>query len=157
MPGTVLQGGERGFPPSYSRPRTPVPPPAPAPATAPPSTPSPYPAAAPVPRRTETFANARSLNSKCQQRYEEPRPGTPASVAPRTLMAGLAGSAVLVTGAASGIGRACAKLLAQRGAAVHCLDIDEKEARAVAGSLERGAALVELRAEWGSRRRGQPG
>ncbi|TQK51460.1 3-oxoacyl-[acyl-carrier protein] reductase [Streptomyces sp. SLBN-118] len=38
----------------------------------------------------------------------------------------LTGRTAFVTGAASGIGRACAVLLARAGAAVHCADIDEK-------------------------------
>ncbi len=38
----------------------------------------------------------------------------------------LTGRTAFVTGAASGIGRACAALLAEAGAAVHCADVDEK-------------------------------
>ncbi|MER6997488.1 SDR family NAD(P)-dependent oxidoreductase [Streptomyces sp. NPDC000410] len=38
----------------------------------------------------------------------------------------LTGRTAFVTGAASGIGRATAALLAQAGAAVHCADVDEK-------------------------------
>lgn len=48
----------------------------------------------------------------------------------------LSGRTAFVTGAASGIGRATAVLLAEAGAAVHCADIDEKgldETRALIG------------------------
>lgn len=38
----------------------------------------------------------------------------------------LTGRSAFVTGAAGGIGRACAILLAEAGAAVHCADLDEK-------------------------------
>ncbi|MDH2393780.1 SDR family NAD(P)-dependent oxidoreductase [Streptomyces sp. HNM0663] len=38
----------------------------------------------------------------------------------------LTGRTAFVTGAAGGIGRACAALLAEAGAAVHCADVDEK-------------------------------
>jgi len=38
----------------------------------------------------------------------------------------LTGRTAFITGAASGIGRACAVLLAEAGATVHCADIDEK-------------------------------
>ncbi len=57
----------------------------------------------------------------------------------------LAGRRALVTGAGSGIGRACAKLLAQAGADVVVADIDITAARAcVAGIVaDGGAATVE--------------
>ena len=54
-----------------------------------------------------------------------------------------AGRIAVVTGAASGIGRACATLLAERGAAVTCLDLDADAARSVAnglGAAHHGAA-----------------
>lgn len=38
----------------------------------------------------------------------------------------LTGRSAFVTGAASGIGRACAVLLAEAGATIHCADLDEK-------------------------------
>ncbi|HEY9368448.1 SDR family NAD(P)-dependent oxidoreductase [Streptomyces sp.] len=56
----------------------------------------------------------------------------------------LTGRTAFVTGAASGIGRATAVLLAEAGAAVHCADLDEvglqKTAALIAGS--GGTALV---------------
>jgi NAD(P)-dependent dehydrogenase (short-subunit alcohol dehydrogenase family) len=50
----------------------------------------------------------------------------------------------LVTGAASGVGRATAELLAARGAAVACLDRDGEAVEALAGEIEAagGAALA---------------
>ncbi|MET8680517.1 SDR family NAD(P)-dependent oxidoreductase [Streptomyces sp. NPDC004647] len=47
----------------------------------------------------------------------------------------LTGRSAFVTGAASGIGRATAVLLAEAGAAVHCADRDEKGVRETAGQI----------------------
>ncbi|MCW7989885.1 3-oxoacyl-ACP reductase [Streptomyces platensis subsp. clarensis] len=47
----------------------------------------------------------------------------------------LTGRTALVTGAASGIGRATATLLAAAGATVHCADLDEQGAKATAAAI----------------------
>ncbi|AWN29857.1 MULTISPECIES: SDR family NAD(P)-dependent oxidoreductase [Streptomyces] len=47
----------------------------------------------------------------------------------------LTGRTALVTGAASGIGRATATLLATAGATVHCADLDEQGAKATAAAI----------------------
>ncbi|MGW1378043.1 SDR family NAD(P)-dependent oxidoreductase [Streptomyces sp. NPDC002446] len=47
----------------------------------------------------------------------------------------LTGRTALVTGAARGIGRATAVLLAEAGATVHCADLDERGARATAAAI----------------------
>lgn len=60
-------------------------------------------------------------------------------------MRGLAGRAVLVTGAASGIGRAAAARLVAEGAAVALLDRDGDAVRAAAGAL--GGPTVALAAD----------
>ncbi|MGK5170047.1 3-hydroxybutyrate dehydrogenase [Geodermatophilus sp. CPCC 205761] len=56
----------------------------------------------------------------------------------------LSGRRALVTGGASGIGRACAVRLAEAGAAVVVLDRDEAAARAVASSVGGTAVAVDL-------------
>jgi 3-oxoacyl-[acyl-carrier protein] reductase len=50
---------------------------------------------------------------------------------------GLAGKTAVVTGAASGIGKACARALAAEGAFVVCADLDGGQAAAAAGELDR--------------------
>ena len=49
---------------------------------------------------------------------------------------------MVVTGAGSGIGRACAEACAEAGAAVACLDVDEERAAATAASLGDGMLAV---------------
>ncbi|HEX5975254.1 MAG TPA: SDR family NAD(P)-dependent oxidoreductase, partial [Rubrobacteraceae bacterium] len=56
----------------------------------------------------------------------------------------LSGRSALVTGAASGIGRACAGRLAQAGAAVTVLDLDGDIARRVAGEIGGEALQADL-------------
>ncbi|MGW3013494.1 SDR family NAD(P)-dependent oxidoreductase [Streptomyces sp. NPDC001219] len=51
----------------------------------------------------------------------------------------LTGRTALVTGAASGIGRATATLLAAAGATVHCADLDEQGAQATAAAITAAA------------------
>ncbi|SFO94852.1 3-hydroxybutyrate dehydrogenase [Amycolatopsis arida] len=62
---------------------------------------------------------------------------------------GLAGRAAMVSGAGSGIGRACARLLADAGAKVHVVDRDAGAAERVAGEVGGWAHVVDL-AEPGS-------
>jgi NAD(P)-dependent dehydrogenase (short-subunit alcohol dehydrogenase family) len=54
----------------------------------------------------------------------------------------LDGRVCIVTGAGSGIGRACAEACAEVGATVACLDIDEDAANATASSLEGDAIAI---------------
>ncbi|OLF15741.1 3-hydroxybutyrate dehydrogenase [Actinophytocola xanthii] len=56
----------------------------------------------------------------------------------------LAGRSALVTGAGSGIGRACAHVLAGAGALVHVVDRDGDSAKEVAGLLGGQAHVVDL-------------
>lgn len=63
---------------------------------------------------------------------------------------GLAGKAVLVTGAGSGLGKAIASAVAQAGARVWCADLDGEAARETAGAIgpaARAAALDVRRAD----------
>jgi NAD(P)-dependent dehydrogenase (short-subunit alcohol dehydrogenase family) len=57
----------------------------------------------------------------------------------------LAGKAAIVTGAASGIGRACARLLGSRGAKVALVDLDEDALRALAEELGGADVALPLR------------
>lgn len=59
-------------------------------------------------------------------------------------MTDLTGRSALVTGGASGIGAACARELAARGAAVTVADIDEPGAKALAGEIGGTAWAVDL-------------
>src|SRR3712207_6795433 len=56
----------------------------------------------------------------------------------------LTGRSALVTGAASGIGRACAERLARVGASVTVLDLDGDAARRVAGEIGGEAQQADL-------------
>ncbi|WP_175410094.1 3-hydroxybutyrate dehydrogenase [Streptomyces sp. TRM64462] len=62
-----------------------------------------------------------------------PSASSPASAAPAPLGLGLGGRTALVTGAAGGIGRACALRLAAAGAEVRAVDRDEAGLTALAG------------------------
>ncbi|MDT3440716.1 SDR family NAD(P)-dependent oxidoreductase [Pseudofrankia sp. BMG5.37] len=60
------------------------------------------------------------------------------------MLGNLVGKVAIVTGGASGIGRACALRLAEDGAAVAVLDLNEADAKAVADEIQAagGAALA---------------
>ncbi|HSK91621.1 MAG TPA: 3-hydroxybutyrate dehydrogenase [Euzebyales bacterium] len=62
----------------------------------------------------------------------------------RSLQVDLAGKQALVTGGASGIGRACAQHLAAAGAGVTVVDIDAPKAREVAGEIGGEAVHADL-------------
>jgi 3-hydroxybutyrate dehydrogenase len=68
------------------------------------------------------------------------------SIAPGPSAAGvdLTGRSALVTGAASGIGRACAERLARAGASVTVLDLDGEAAKKVAGEIGGEALQADL-------------
>ena len=61
----------------------------------------------------------------------------------------LAGSAAIVTGAASGIGRACAVALAAEGVRVGAIDRDEEAVRALAVEIGGHCAVADVRDEPG--------
>lgn len=63
---------------------------------------------------------------------------------PSTVGLDLTGRTALVTGAASGIGRACAERLARAGAAVIALDLDGDDARQVADAIGGEAMQADL-------------
>ncbi|NEE03001.1 3-hydroxybutyrate dehydrogenase [Phytoactinopolyspora halotolerans] len=64
--------------------------------------------------------------------------------APEASDSDLSGKLAVVTGAGSGIGRACARRLARAGARVRVVDIDKDAAEAVAGEVGGEARAVDL-------------
>jgi 3-hydroxybutyrate dehydrogenase len=65
-------------------------------------------------------------------------------MSPQTVTVDLAGRTALVTGAASGIGLACARRLAAEGAKVQAVDRDAEGVRRVAGEFGGSAHVVDL-------------
>src|SRR4029453_18806518 len=65
-------------------------------------------------------------------------------MSPQTVTVDLAGRTALVTGAASGIGLACARRLAAAGAKVQAVDRDAEGVRRVAGEFGGSAHVVDL-------------
>src|SRR5215212_6300641 len=63
---------------------------------------------------------------------------------PSSVNVDLTGHSAIVTGAASGIGRACAERLSQAGAAVTVLDLDGDGAREVAEGIRVEALQADL-------------
>ena len=63
---------------------------------------------------------------------------------PSSVNVDLTGCSALVTGAASGIGRACAERFSQAGAAVTVLDLDSDAAREVADCIGGEAVQADL-------------
>ena len=69
----------------------------------------------------------------------------------------VAGKAAIVTGAASGIGRATARVLAREGASVCVADVDEAGGRQVAGEIQAAGGQAIFVRRHGTGRRGRDG